>query len=120
MKLPQSRRYLATLIGVSCGMTSFLSAAQTSPSTEPAPQVQNQAESKASGDTMVVTAAEQTRQAPGVSVITAEDISKRPPANDLSDLIRTMPASTCPVTQPAASAVTTARSISAAWDRKIH
>ncbi len=93
MKLPQSRRYLATLIGVSCGMTSFLSAAQTSttPSTEPAPQVQNQAESKASGDTMVVTAAEQTRQAPGVSVITAEDISKRPPANDLSDLIRTMP-----------------------------
>ncbi|GKV94669.1 TonB-dependent siderophore receptor [Pectobacterium aroidearum] len=93
MKLPQSRRYLATLIGVSCGMTSFLSAAQTSttPSTEPAPQVQNQAESKASGDTMVVTAAEQTRQAPGVSVITAEDISKRPPANDLSELIRTMP-----------------------------
>ncbi|WP_240822279.1 hypothetical protein [Pectobacterium aquaticum] len=39
MKLPQSRRYLATLIGVSCGMTSFLSAAQTStaPSTEPCP-----------------------------------------------------------------------------------
>ncbi|MEQ9885238.1 TonB-dependent siderophore receptor [Pectobacterium zantedeschiae] len=93
MKLPQSRRYLATLIGVSCGMTSFLSAAQTSTasSTEPAPQVQNQTESKTSGDTMVVTAAEQTRQAPGVSVITAEDISKRPPANDLSELIRTMP-----------------------------
>lgn len=40
---------------------------------------------------MVVTAAEQTRQAPGVSVITAEDIAKRPPANDLSDIIRTQP-----------------------------
>ncbi|QHQ18480.1 TonB-dependent siderophore receptor [Pectobacterium parmentieri] len=93
MKLPQSRHYLATLIGVSCGMTSFLSAAQAStvPSTESAPQVQNQTESKTSGDTMVVTAAEQIRQAPGVSVITAEDISKRPPANDLSELIRTMP-----------------------------
>ncbi|MEH0832028.1 TonB-dependent siderophore receptor [Pectobacterium cacticida] len=93
MKLPQSRHYLATLIGVGCGMTSFLSAAQTStiPSAEPAPQAQNQAASSAAGDTMVVTAAEQTRQAPGVSVITAEDISKGPPANDLSALIRTMP-----------------------------
>lgn len=44
-----------------------------------------------SGDTMVVTAAEQTRQAPGVSVITREDIQRRPPANDLSEIIRTMP-----------------------------
>ncbi|MCV9878442.1 TonB-dependent siderophore receptor [Brenneria izbisi] len=94
MKLPQPRHYLATLIGVSCGMNAFLTVAQTTDaaSDEPAAQVQHQAETETiSGDTLVVTAAEQTRQAPGVSVITAEDISKRPPANDLSELIRTMP-----------------------------
>ncbi|TDN53669.1 FepA family TonB-dependent siderophore receptor [Azoarcus indigens] len=37
------------------------------------------------------TAEETLKQAPGVSVITAEDIEKRPPANDLSDIIRRMP-----------------------------
>nr|WP_240378826.1 TonB-dependent receptor plug domain-containing protein [Alcaligenes sp. HPC1271] len=36
-------------------------------------------------------AEEAVKQAPGVSTITAEDIEKRPPANDLSELIRTMP-----------------------------
>ena len=41
--------------------------------------------------TVVATAQEETKQAPGVSVITAEDIAKRPPANDLSQIIRTMP-----------------------------
>ena len=40
---------------------------------------------------VVATAQEETKQAPGVSVITAEDIKKRPPANDLSQIIRTMP-----------------------------
>ncbi|MFJ3468553.1 TonB-dependent siderophore receptor [Pseudomonas sp. NPDC090201] len=40
---------------------------------------------------VVATAEEEIRQAPGVSVITAEDIKKRPPANDLSQIIRTMP-----------------------------
>lgn len=40
---------------------------------------------------VTATAEEQLRQAVGVSVITAEDIAKRPPANDLSELIRTMP-----------------------------
>lgn len=44
-----------------------------------------------SDDVMVVTAAEQTRQALGVSVITEKDISKMPPKNDLSEIIRTMP-----------------------------
>ncbi|MFB4394183.1 MULTISPECIES: FepA family TonB-dependent siderophore receptor [unclassified Pseudomonas] len=43
-------------------------------------------------DTHVVATAEQElKQALGVSVITAEDIKKRPPVNDLSDLIRKMP-----------------------------
>lgn len=37
------------------------------------------------------TAEEMLKQAPGVSTISKEDIAKRPPANDLSELIRTMP-----------------------------
>jgi len=40
---------------------------------------------------VVSTAEEELKQAPGVSVITAEDIARRPPANDLSEIIRTMP-----------------------------
>ena len=40
---------------------------------------------------VTATAEQQLRQAVGVSTITAEDIAKRPPANDLSELIRTMP-----------------------------
>jgi len=40
---------------------------------------------------MLVTAAEELKQAPGVSIITADDIKKRPPVNDLSDIIRKMP-----------------------------
>ena len=43
-------------------------------------------------ETLVLDTAEQTlKQAPGVSVITAEDIARKPPANDLSEVIRTMP-----------------------------
>lgn len=37
------------------------------------------------------TAEETLKQAPGVSLISAEDIAKKPPANDLSEIIRTMP-----------------------------
>ena len=40
---------------------------------------------------VIATAQEEIKQAPGVSVITAEDIRKRPPANDLAQIIRTMP-----------------------------
>jgi len=39
----------------------------------------------------ISSAQEELKQAPGVSVITAEDIAKRPPTNDLSEIIRTMP-----------------------------
>ncbi len=42
-------------------------------------------------DTVHVTAAQIARQALGTSVITAEDIERRPPANDLSEILRTMP-----------------------------
>ncbi|MCL2893202.1 TonB-dependent siderophore receptor [Brenneria tiliae] len=44
-------------------------------------------------DTVIVqaTAEEALKQQPGVSIITAEDIRKSPPVNDLSDIIRKMP-----------------------------
>ncbi|MFT4247412.1 MAG: TonB-dependent siderophore receptor [Pseudomonas sp.] len=38
-----------------------------------------------------VTAAQIARQALGTSTITAEDIERRPPANDIAELLRTMP-----------------------------
>jgi ferric enterobactin receptor len=51
-----------------------------------------QATVKALAETTVVgTAQEALKQAPGVSIITAQDIAKRPPANDLAEIIRTMP-----------------------------
>ncbi|MEE3661115.1 TonB-dependent siderophore receptor [Brenneria sp. g21c3] len=85
MRLPP-RHYLATLIGLSCSTTPFMTWADTA-----ATQQTQQETASDADDTIVVTAAEQTRQAPGVSVITAQDIARRPPANDLSELIRTMP-----------------------------
>lgn len=42
-------------------------------------------------DDVLVTAERELKQAPGVSIITADDIKKRPPVNDLSDIIRKMP-----------------------------
>lgn len=43
-------------------------------------------------DTVVLGTAEETlKQSLGVSVITADDIERKPPANDLSEIIRTMP-----------------------------
>jgi ferric enterobactin receptor len=48
-------------------------------------------QNRAAEETMVVTAAEQNLQAPGVSTITADEIRKRPPARDVSEIIRTMP-----------------------------
>lgn len=41
--------------------------------------------------TVLGTAEEALKQAPGVSTITAEDIKKRPVSNDISELVRTMP-----------------------------
>ncbi|MGO4626008.1 TonB-dependent siderophore receptor [Stenotrophomonas sp. 2YAF26] len=42
-------------------------------------------------DTVHVTASQIARQALGTSTITAEDIAKRPPVNDIAELLRTMP-----------------------------
>jgi TonB-dependent siderophore receptor len=48
-------------------------------------------EKLADNETMIVTAEQELKQQPGVSTITAEDIQKSPPVNDLSDIIRKMP-----------------------------
>jgi ferric enterobactin receptor len=88
-----SRYSLATLIGLGFGASAF---AQRR--TANCPQLQKirrtrspKVKTDAAGDTIVVTAAKQNLQAPGVSTITADEIKKRPPARDISELIRTMP-----------------------------
>jgi len=48
-------------------------------------------EKLADDETMLVTAEQILKQQPGVSTITAQDIEKSPPVNDLSDIIRKMP-----------------------------
>lgn len=48
-------------------------------------------EKLADDESMIVTAEQGLKQQPGVSTITAEDIEKSPPVNDLSDIIRKMP-----------------------------
>ncbi|MFT3760859.1 FepA family TonB-dependent siderophore receptor [Thauera sp.] len=73
--IPRRLRPLAAAIGLAC-LSSHTAFAQDATLAE----VQ-----------VLGTAEEQLRQAPGVSVITEEDIAERPPANDLSELIRTMP-----------------------------
>jgi ferric enterobactin receptor len=85
-----SRYSLATLIGLGLGASAFAHAAQQ---TDTSPETDKVAKSKkeAAEDTIVVTAAKQNLQAPGVSTITADEIKKRPPARDISELIRTMP-----------------------------
>ncbi|HEY3983911.1 TonB-dependent siderophore receptor [Cedecea sp.] len=68
---------LATLVSLGLYGTAFSAAAETAP-------VENE-------DTLVVTAAQQTLQAPGVSIITSEELKKHPVARDVSEIIRTMP-----------------------------
>ncbi|MFS7362021.1 TonB-dependent siderophore receptor [Rahnella inusitata] len=87
---------LATLLGLGLGATTF--STSVSAATAPAPTAENTSETAdssettdARGDTIMVTAAQQNLQAPGVSTITADEIKKRPPARDINELIRTMP-----------------------------
>nr|WP_230976870.1 TonB-dependent siderophore receptor [Pseudothauera rhizosphaerae] len=56
-----------------------------------APALAQQGEAVLREVTVLGTAEETLKQAPGVSIITAEDIGKRPPVNDISEIIRTMP-----------------------------
>lgn len=80
---------------------------------------QEETEKLADDETMLVTAEQELKQQPGVSVITSQDIEKNPPVNDLSDIIRKMQALTLPATAPTAYAATIVRLIFAAWGRKI-
>ncbi|WON75753.1 TonB-dependent siderophore receptor [Serratia sp. UGAL515B_01] len=88
-----SRYSLATLIGLGLGSSSFVSAvhAQQTTSTSSATLPEKNPKETAAKDVIVVTAAKQNLQAPGVSTITAEEIQRRPPSRDISELIRTMP-----------------------------
>lgn len=52
---------------------------------------EKETEKLADDETMLVTAEQELKQQPGVSTITAQDIEKNPPVNDLSDIIRKMP-----------------------------
>lgn len=66
--------------------------AETTEPTPTAVSIETSDETLKLGDTHVVATAEQElKQASGVSLITAEDIKKRPPVNDLSDIVRKMP-----------------------------
>ncbi|WP_158782933.1 TonB-dependent siderophore receptor [Pantoea sp. BAV 3049] len=89
-----SRYFAVTLCGLSVSLLSTTTGAETVEETvavRGAEKSEKQTVKDDENDTLIVTAMEQVRQAPGVSVITAEDIRKHPPANDLADLIRTMP-----------------------------
>lgn len=90
MKIKWQRRFLATLIGM-CISTPLWAQTPDTNNTEADAAARHQIQQEAAGDTLVVTAQQQVRQALGASTITAEDIRKRPPANDLSEIIRTMP-----------------------------
>ncbi|MDI9219383.1 TonB-dependent siderophore receptor [Pantoea sp. EA-12] len=64
----------------------FLAGLLTSPAFAAEPT-----EKLADDESMIVTVEQELKQQPGVSTITAEDIKKNPPVNDLSDIIRKMP-----------------------------
>ena len=83
-----SRLSLAILLefGLVATVSFSAVAAENSSTTTSATQKSDDSEG-----TLVVTAAEQTLQAPGVSTITADEIKKRPPARDVSEIVRTMP-----------------------------
>lgn len=94
-------RLLAALISLGLGTRALplaapaadgaTAAAASTPATTDGAPASMDAKTEAAGDTIVVTAAKQNLQAPGVSTITADEIRKRPPARDVSELIRTMP-----------------------------
>lgn len=75
-----------TVCGKKRPMALFLAGLLTSPAFAAEPT-----EKLADDESMIVTAEQELKQQPGVSTITAEDIKKSPPVNDLSDIIRKMP-----------------------------
>lgn len=75
-----------TMRGKKRPITLFLAGMLTSPAF-----AAETTEKLADDESMIVTAEQELKQQPGVSTITAEDIKKNPPVNDLSDIIRKMP-----------------------------
>ncbi|ADU72702.1 TonB-dependent siderophore receptor (plasmid) [Pantoea sp. At-9b] len=96
MKTTYSYSLLAALIACSLGTSlAFADEASVQQGQTSAPDQNDQlaiSNKKSSNDnTLVVTAREQTLQAPGVSIIDSEAIKKHPIQRDVSELIRTMP-----------------------------
>ncbi len=75
------RRPIACAIALALSLSASAAIAQDATEKEDAEKL----------ETVLVTAAEIGRQALGTSIITASDIERRPPANDLSEILRTMP-----------------------------
>lgn len=86
-----SRLSLAILLEIGLAASFVPAALAAETSSESNTSSDNNASTGGSNGTLVVNAAEQTLQAPGVSTITADEIKKRPPARDVSEIIRTMP-----------------------------
>lgn len=86
-----SRLSLAILLELGLAASFIPAATATETTTESTNSSDTTDTVEADGGTMVVNAAEQTLQAPGVSTITSDEIKKRPPARDVSEIIRTMP-----------------------------
>ena len=82
MKIPHRRMWF-TLSAISFAVNG-LAVAQTAPTPAEASVILPET-------TVRATAEQELKQALGVSIITQEDLQERPPANDLSELIRTMP-----------------------------
>jgi ferric enterobactin receptor len=85
---------LTSAVALGCGIfasvlsvhVAYAKETESTPSSQAASHKETQETSK-----MVVVAKQQTLQAPGVSVISQDDLKKSPPARDLSEIIRTMP-----------------------------
>lgn len=83
---------LSLAIMIELGFTaSLISAGAVAAEATREPAIDSSTSDTLHDDTMMVTAAEQTLQAPGVSTITADEIKKHPPARDVAEIIRTMP-----------------------------
>ncbi len=83
MRMHSHFRLRPCALAASLALAGLPALAQSSASTEATPRLP---EVRVLG-----TAEDALKQAPGVSKISAEDLAKRPPANDLSEIIRTMP-----------------------------
>lgn len=100
MKIAYKYSLLASFIACSLGIAQALAdETNTGPAQKQGPgsntnqkkNAVNADEKSSSENTMVVTAREQTLQAPGVSIIDSEAIKKHPIQRDVAEIIRTMP-----------------------------